>query len=568
VQVISCSGFDITYKATQSGLNRTLCIKEYFLADKCVRDMQTKNLLVQGTNEDIFEKYRQKFLEEATLLARVKHPNIIDVIDAFNENNSSYIVMPFIEGQTLQHLVEIKGVLDIPTVINYFVQLAATIDYIHKKYILHRDIKPDNIIITPDNRIILTDFSIAREFVHDKTQSQTVMLTHGYAPPEQYSKISRKDSYTDVYAIGATMYFTLTGQSPMDAATRTVENMPAPITINPKISPAINNVILKAMSLKTEDRYQYAEDFKAALIQAANQEPTEILPQQTAKNLTDIWNSLLHDKNLKVNLQNIMATNATQIYNEGDIYKGQTKDGVRHGLGAYLWKEGYFYFGEWDNGKMAGKGINIMLKGYVQTNCPNCQFFIGYFLDGEKFGIGYCYNENGIPIYDGNFMGDKPIENYPMKIADNFGKFSIYDISNDGSVYIGSTIKDEANGMGIYISREGYMFYGQWKNSKLNGEGISIPPDGEITAGIWKNNKFVSPFVNQVPTEKKQNEIVCKNKLSLKSIWVVRTILLFVFIVSFFLLTSFHTQLRWIEYPMYAAMLSLIWSTWKHRDKK
>jgi len=254
-------GFGITYKALQIGLNRTVCIKEYFPAGKCARATHARTVYVQGASENLFEKYRQAFVKEAKMLATLHHPNIVEVIDVFDENNTSYMVMAFIEGQSLQKIVDSRGRLPYPEVVNYIAQVTNAVGYIHERHILHRDIKPDNIMITADYKAILIDFGSAREFEQDKTQVHTSMLTHGYAPTEQYTANSRKGSYTDIYAIGATMYFVLTGQIPLEAAARLTEPMVAPKELAPDIPDEANRTILKAMQLKAENRHQTVQDF-------------------------------------------------------------------------------------------------------------------------------------------------------------------------------------------------------------------------------------------------------------------------------------------------------------------
>lgn len=254
-------GFGITYKAVQTGLNRAVCIKEYFLAGSCVRNTQARTVHLQGISDEKYEKYRQAFVKEAQTLASLRHPNIVEVIDIFDENNTSYMVMSFIEGRSLQSIVDANGPLSYPDAVNYMAQITDAVRYIHKHNILHRDIKPENIMVTADYKAILIDFGSAREFEQDKTQMHTTMLTHGYAPPEQYTANSKKGSYTDIYALGATLYFILTGKVPLEAAARSVEEMAEPKQLNPTIPPEGNRTIMKAMKLKKEDRYQLVQDF-------------------------------------------------------------------------------------------------------------------------------------------------------------------------------------------------------------------------------------------------------------------------------------------------------------------
>lgn len=279
--IISCKlgagGFGITYKATQQGLNKIVCIKEYFLAGRCVRNNVTCAIDIQGDNDKVFTKYREAFVREAKLIATLHHSNIVEVTDVFDENNTSYMVMEYIEGRTLQSLIEKRGKLSYPEVVNYIAQITNATGYIHRRHILHRDIKPDNIMITADFKAILIDFGSAREFEQDKTQHHTSMVTHGYAPIEQYSSNSRKGSYTDIYAIGATMYFALTAEVPEVASSRFENKMKEPKELNPEIPAEANRTIMKAMQIKAENRHQTVDEFMDDL---RNIKPSVIVDEQ------------------------------------------------------------------------------------------------------------------------------------------------------------------------------------------------------------------------------------------------------------------------------------------------
>lgn len=258
---IGSGGFGITYMATQNPLNRNVCIKEYFLTGRCVRDNERRTIVPLENGIEIYEKYRQAFVKEGQTLAGLNHPGIVEVVDVFDENGTSYMVMNYIEGRSLQKIVEDEGPLPYEVAVNYIAQVSEAVGYIHERHILHRDIKPENIMITGDFRAVLIDFGSAREFVNDKTQAQTSILTHGYAPTEQYSTTSRKGSYTDIYALGATLYFILTGKTPMDAASRMTDEMPEPKQINPAIPEEANRTIMKAMQMKSTDRHQSVMEF-------------------------------------------------------------------------------------------------------------------------------------------------------------------------------------------------------------------------------------------------------------------------------------------------------------------
>ena len=262
--VLGQGGFGITYKGGDMSLKRFVAIKEFFPAG-CMRNTQ----FVQPTGGMTIASYgdaKARFLEEARTLARFNHPGIVRVFATFEENNTAYMVMELLEGKTLAKLLEERGSLPESEAIAHIEKVADALTTVHAANMIHRDLKPDNIIATDNGRVVLIDFGTARAFASHKTVRQTAMLTPGYAPLEQYGQQARFGVPTDVYALGATLYHCLTGTAPPPATDRVtgVDLMP-PDRVNPNVSPAVSRAVMWAMEIKATDRPQSMTEFAEAL---------------------------------------------------------------------------------------------------------------------------------------------------------------------------------------------------------------------------------------------------------------------------------------------------------------
>lgn len=258
-------GFGITYQAVMVTLNKEVVIKELFFSGYSIRDISNSTISIQSLEQSQYEEVKARFIKEGQTLAAFDHHNIVRVSFIFEENNTVYLVMEYIRGDTLRDYIDKKGKLPVAEALDYVTQIANALEVIHEKNILHRDIKPSNIIITPEGRAVLIDFGIAKQFADNKTVSNTGAHTPGFAPIEQYSGRRKLGPFTDIYSLSATLYYTLTGSRPMDATDRVYEDLKEPILINPEISPALNEVILKGMAIKSDDRYQTIAEFRKAL---------------------------------------------------------------------------------------------------------------------------------------------------------------------------------------------------------------------------------------------------------------------------------------------------------------
>ncbi len=257
-------GFGITYKAENTILGTIVCIKELFIGGICSRG--SNNTVQSQTIKDVsFDYFKKRFMEEARGLAKFNHPGIVRVTDVFEENNTAYFVMDFAEGQTLKQMVNEGGALATEKSISLILNLLDAVEEVHSKHMLHRDIKPDNIIITADGKAILIDFGSARDFADDYTITQTAILTPGYAPVEQYSDKTKRGPYTDIYALGATFYFILTGVKPIAATDRFLETLKSPELLNPLVSKTLASVVMLAMNLNPQDRFQTIAEMRKAL---------------------------------------------------------------------------------------------------------------------------------------------------------------------------------------------------------------------------------------------------------------------------------------------------------------
>jgi WD40 repeat protein len=206
---------------------------------------------------------KQKFLDEARLLASLNHPGIVKVYDFFEENNTAYMVMEYLRGKSLAKLVEERGgALSEQEAVGYILKVCEALDVVHKAGYLHRDIKPENIIVCGDGRVVLVDFGAARSFMAGKTGRMTVILTPGFAPLEQYAEQAKRGAYTDIYALGATLYYLLTGQVPVSAADRfSGVELRGVREINGRVSRQVEEAVMKAMAMRVEERPQSVEEF-------------------------------------------------------------------------------------------------------------------------------------------------------------------------------------------------------------------------------------------------------------------------------------------------------------------
>ena len=257
-RVLGQGGFGITYLATQLSLQRQVAIKEFFMKDFCCRDEATQTMSTPSTGSSrLVEMYRKKFIKEARNLARLSHPHIISVIDVFEENDTVYYVMQYLSGGSLQEYVKTHGVLSEQEAMKYVKQIASALKYMHEEeHICHYDVKPANILLDDKGNAVLIDFGISKNYdaQGQETTTTPIGMSEGYAPIEQYQQnVEEFSPASDVYALGATLYFLLHGKRPVSAVHRASGTA---LLMSKQLSQGIKDIINVSMKVSKRERAQ------------------------------------------------------------------------------------------------------------------------------------------------------------------------------------------------------------------------------------------------------------------------------------------------------------------------
>jgi serine/threonine protein kinase len=262
VKTLGEGGFGITYQGTDLKTSFSVAIKENWPQGSARIDGQVvcpSSITLQDHQEQL-----TKFIREAQYIHQCQHPNIVKVYDWFLAHNTGYIVMEFLSGKSLAQLSQEEGgKLSQEKVKKYFLQVCQGLKVVHSNNLLHRDIKPDNImLVEKEDKAVLIDFGNARQFIADKTGDMTKILTPGYAPPEQYTSTAHRNPSLDIYALCASMYELLTAQCPPSALDRGFNSVALipPSQILPEIDPILDELILTGMKMKVQERFQSVDE--------------------------------------------------------------------------------------------------------------------------------------------------------------------------------------------------------------------------------------------------------------------------------------------------------------------
>lgn len=273
-KVLGQGSFGITYLATakfttQGNLGKMdveakVAIKEFFMSE--VNGRSEDGSTVEGSTGSVFSNYRKKFKKEAENLSKLEHPNIVKVFDVFDENNTTYYVMEFLEGQNLDDYIKQNGFIEESEAIKIISEIGNALSYMHSKKMLHLDIKPKNIMRKSDGKDYLIDFGLSKQFTDDGEPESSTSIglgTPGYAPIEQagYKQDGTFPATLDVYALGATLFKMLTGKRPPEATYILNEGFPENELTAKSVSGNTRSVLEKAMAPLKKQRFQTVRSF-------------------------------------------------------------------------------------------------------------------------------------------------------------------------------------------------------------------------------------------------------------------------------------------------------------------
>jgi serine/threonine protein kinase len=340
-RVLGYGGFGITYLAYDLNLQIKLAIKEYLPQNLATRTPSVTSVAVYtGDAKEHFTFGLEKFLEEARMLAKFNgHPCIISVYDFFKENGTAYLAMDYVEGITLkEYLAHKGGKISFETALEIMMPVMDALREVHSFGMLHRDISPDNIYITKNKFVKLLDFGAARFAMGEQSKSLSVILKPGYAPEEQYRSRGKQGPWSDVYAVGATIYRVITGEPPFEALDRLEEDiLQPPSELGVNIPDQAEKALLKALAVRANDRFQTIDDFQKMLSESAMKPKSEVIhdkleqkekpiPEKLADSPRNIAASPIINKSNNVNEELILGSNlwvelTGGVFTMGDLFK-------------------------------------------------------------------------------------------------------------------------------------------------------------------------------------------------------------------------------------------------------
>jgi len=447
-KILGSGGFGITYLAKDEKLGRKVAIKEYYPGEFAGRDTTRSVVPITVDQAELFAWGKERFLDEARMLAGFDHPNLLGVLGYFETNNTAYMVLPYIEGKTLGQRYKDK-LLTEEEARKLMLQLVDGLKQVHDKGVLHRDIKPANIILTgPEETPVLIDFGAARSALGQKSNSLTAIVSAPYSPREQYTTVLEQTPSTDIYSLGATIYRAMFGSGPPEAIVRDevielteLENSSKKGGISSQFERALRNTLEFRVANRPASVDQLLDMVELEPASSSNTESDQSSRQ------TDF--TIADEKTKKKNTTANYTHHTTPISPRPPPKSALQQKRKRLALVALpvFVVVVYLFAVAFDDGAFDGKLNEQGTRTYA-----NGDKYVGEFKNSKKSGRGTYTSANG-------------------------------------SKYVGEFKDDIRNGQGTLTYANGYKYVGEFKDDKRHGQGTFTYADGRVYIGSWKDGK-------------------------------------------------------------------------------
>ena len=525
--VLGRGGFGITYIGFDLALEMKVAIKEYYPSGAVSRRQGETSLL--WNSSAVSSAGRQNayndFLKEARKMARIDQiPSVVRVRETFLENETAYIIMDYVEGETLKTRLRRDGVLTYSACYAMLRPMMEDLQKVHQLGIIHLDISPDNIMIQKDGSVKLLDLGAAKDLNKKSNGMSQLVTKNGFSPAEQYMESGKIGPWTDVYALCATIYYACYGKLVPQALERMMDDaLTFDLPAKEPLPQYAVEALKKGLAVRVNDRVQNVEELLSLLEKPKATEPdrkpkttmepkpeskTESIrkaePETKEKGKRTV--KFGRKKFIAVGLSLVLVAVLGVYYNyvprvvtekaytvangESGTYSGDWAGGKPNGQGKLLCENGDIYEGDFENGVLNGHGKITWAKGDV---------FEGSFENGIQSGQGEMTYKNG-DSYDGEWKNGKR-DGQGLMIYKN-GNYEYYegawedDMRNgqgktlyvNGNIYEGDWKNDQLTGQGKYTWNDGDTYEGGFENGMLNGYGEYVWEDGRVYKGYWKDD--------------------------------------------------------------------------------
>ena len=461
LRVLGQGGFGITYLAENTFFEKKVAIKEFFPKDFCGRDNTSHLTLGTQNNADTVAKLKYRFLKEAKNIAKLDHPGIVKIHDIFEENNTAYYVMDYIEGENLNEMVKRNGPLSEEKAVEYLRKVGDALEYIHSRNMTHFDVKPANIMVRrSDDQPILIDFGLSKQYDMHGDATSTLMqgVSHGYSPIELYNpgSLSSFSPQTDIYSLGATLYFLLTGSVPPSASDALENGITIPSTISEANATAIQNAMAVSRGKRPRTMSNFIENLSI---------------QNTNENLSYDLSTEDEDATvfIHMNRHSNSGASATTILQpkELTVRSPTQKVNVIIAIGGLLLLIIFLFI-----------GVNTCSTGSVNSN--------GVITEDSIMSEVHDMSWNS-PLGRASYTGEIVVVG---RVGIPYGKgiAKIIEGQNKGCVYEGDFVNGQMDGHALDTVSNGDIFEGSFKKNKYGYGTYTIKATGEYFTGSFDSN--------------------------------------------------------------------------------